>query len=94
MNILTQPGCEVERPAKAHGKNLATIIKAAKRGDLGLMECRFKATGERVAVLCAFAKDPQTRGITSTPFAVLLNGNPYGMLEPPDPYNPHEFLKD
>ena len=82
--VLTQPGNEVDKPAKAHGANLKTIIRAAEAGALGLMECEFKATGEKVAVLCAFTPDDKGM-INMTPFAVLLNGNPYEMLNPPNP---------
>lgn len=82
--VLTQPGQEVDKPTKAHSANLKTIILAAKVGALGLMECEFKATGEKVAVLCVFSED-DNKQIHMTPFAVLLNGNPYEMLNPPNP---------
>lgn len=81
--VLTQPGCEVERPAKAHADNLKTLLRAARMGHLGLLECQLKATGEKVAVLTAFGQEGAD--IVMTPFAVLFNGNPYEMLNPPDP---------
>lgn len=81
---LTEAGCEVERPALAHKANLETIKRAAKNGALGLMECRIKATGEVVAVLCAFSREDDGQ-VTTTPFAVLPNGNPYELLQPPLP---------
>lgn len=81
--ILTQPGCAVERPAKAHAANLKAILRAAGCGALGLLECQLKATGEKVAVLTAFGREGDE--VTMTPFAVLLNGNPYEMLNPPSP---------
>jgi hypothetical protein len=42
-----------------------------------------KQTGEKVAVLTAFSRDGDET--TLTPFAVLFNGNPYEMLNPPAP---------
>jgi hypothetical protein len=69
---------------EGHKENLQTIIRAAKEGCLGLVECRVKATGEVVAVLTAFG--PEKDGaVAFTPFAVLPNGNPYELLEPPNP---------
>jgi len=81
--VLTQAGCAVDRPAKAHAENLKTLLRAAHGGNLGLLECQLKATGEKVAVLTAFGRDGTE--IVMTPFAVLFNGNPYEMLNPPDP---------
>lgn len=84
MNALTQPGCETERPVLAHKANFETIKKAMKQGHTCLMECKIKATGEVVAVLCAFIPDKNGE-VTFTPFAVLPNGNPYELLSPPNP---------
>ena len=81
--VLTQPGCAVDRPVKAHADNLRTILKAARCEQLGLLECQLKATGEKVAVLTAFGR--QGDETVMTPFAVLFNGNPYEMLNPPNP---------
>lgn len=81
--VMTQPGCEVDRPVKAHAANLKTILQAARCGNLGLLECQLKLTGEKVAVLTAFGRDGDET--TLTPFAVLFNGNPYEMLNPPAP---------
>lgn len=71
----------MDRPAKAHADNLKTILRAARCGNLGLLECQLKATGEKVAVLTAFSR--QGNETVMTPFAVLFNGNPYEMLIPP-----------
>ena len=63
---------------QGHAQNLNTIIRAAHEGALCLMECRIKATGEVVAALCAAGRDGTD--VVMTPFAVLLNGNPYDLL--------------
>lgn len=81
--VINQNGKAVAKPAKAHQKNLDTIIAAAKDGDLALVECQLKSTGEVVAVLTAISFDGKE--YTMSPFAVMLNGNPYEMLNPPDP---------
>lgn len=80
MNVL---GESVERPVKAHEKNLETIVNAAKCGCLALLECRLRTTGEKVAVLVAVNRDGEMR--TFVPFAVFMNGNPYELLDPPNP---------
>jgi hypothetical protein len=80
---LTQRGCAVDKPAKAHAANLNTIIRAARDGALALMECKLNATGEIVAVLCAVNREVDE--FAFTPFAVLPNGNPYELLSPPLP---------
>lgn len=66
---------------RAHEANLETIIRAAKSGDLGLMECKVKATGEVVAVLCAFSRHGSE--IEMVPFASMFNGDPYELLSAP-----------
>lgn len=81
--VLTQPGCQVDKPAKAHAANLKTILQAANAGHLALVECQLKATGEKIAVLCAIGRDGEEMAIT--PFAALFNGNPFEMLNPPNP---------
>jgi len=78
---LTQE--QPDKPCVAHQKNLNTIVRAARNGDLGLVEVQLAATGERLAALTAFSKDGDE--IVMTPLAVLFNGNPYEMLNPPNP---------
>ena len=78
---LTQE--QPDKPCVTHKKNLDTIVRAARNGDLGLVEVQLAATGERLAALTAFSKDGDE--IVMTPLAVLFNGNPYEMLNPPNP---------
>lgn len=77
---LTQQ--QPDRPCIAHKKNFDTLIKAFRRGDVCLMECTIKATGERVAVICA-AQELEGGVVEFVPFAVMPNGNPYELLDPP-----------
>jgi len=68
--------------------NFKTLLRAAASGDLALMEVRRRADGKVVAALCAVGFDPNdgkggTYGIT--PFAIMVEGNPFDMFDPPDP---------
>ena len=67
-----------------HRQNFETLQQAFLNGDAALLECQFTATGEEVAVICA--ANPQEDGsVEFAPFAMLFNGNPYEMLNPPNP---------
>lgn len=67
----------------AHKSNFETLKRAFASGDVALMECQLKATGESVAVICA--TQPDSLEINFIPFAMFFNGNPYELLNPPDP---------
>jgi hypothetical protein len=62
--------------------NLETIIRAAKKGDLAVVECRDRATGKQVDALCAIGFDGKEH--TITPLAKMFEGNPYEELIGPD----------
>lgn len=83
MSVLNQTiEDQPERPCKAHSKNFETLQRAFKNGDVCLLECTMKSTGERVATICAVTFDGSEYQFA--PFAVMLNGNPYEMLTPPE----------
>ena len=67
---------------KGHKRNFNTLVKAFRAGDVALMECQLSATGETVAVICAANRLPNGE-IEFAPFAMLFNGNPYEMVNPP-----------
>jgi len=69
--------------AKHHTTNLETIQKAAEEDNLAVVECRKKSTGETVAMLCAVGFDGEEYCIT--PFAEMVDGNPFELYEPPNP---------
>ena len=48
------------------------------------MECQLAATGEPVAVVCAANRQGDGE-VEFAPFAMLFDGNPYEMLNPPNP---------
>ena len=64
--------------------NFDTIRQAFLNGDAALMECQLAATGEQVAVVCA-ANRQGDGSVEFAPFALLFDGNPYEMLNPPNP---------
>ena len=61
--------------------NFNTLLRAAARGDLALLECADAMTGEPRYVLCAIALDGADHVIT--PFGHLAPGNPYEAYDPP-----------
>ena len=70
--------------SSGHKKNLETLREAFLAGDVALMECQLAATGEPVAVICA-ANRLADEGVEFAPFAMMFQGNPYEMLNPPNP---------
>ncbi len=69
--------------AKGHKANFRTLQEAFDNGDVALMECQLAATGEEVAVICA-ANRLADGGVEFAPFAILFNGNPYEVVNPPN----------
>lgn len=69
---------------KGHKQNFNTLQQAFVNGDVALIECEVAATGEVVAVICA-ANRRSGGEIEFAPFAAMFNGNPYDMLNPPNP---------
>lgn len=67
---------------EGHKKNLETIIRAAKNGDLCLMECTTQ-DGTPVCVLCAHYEEKGEH--VMTPLAQLFDSDPYEDLTPPEP---------
>ena len=65
--------------------NFATLMKAAKAGDLALMECTEAQSGETRYVLCAVGREPDRDGgdYVMTPFGHLAPYNPYEAYIPP-----------
>ena len=65
-----------------HKSNFDTLRQAFENGDVALLECQLKSTGESVAVVTAVNHDGDDYGFV--PFAMMFNGNPYELLNPPD----------
>lgn len=73
-----------------HNVNFETLKRAFLDGNVCLMDCVEKSSGEHVAVICATQEE--ANGETCmVPFARFFNGNPYEMLIPPtDPEFPQD----
>lgn len=74
-------GAKTMTTVKNHSENFKTLRRAFVNGHVALMECTEKATGEKVAVICAVVFDGKE--YTFTPFARFFNDNPYDVLIPP-----------
>lgn len=69
--------------SKTASKNFDTLLLAAENGDLALVEVRERATGKVREAVCAIGFDGEQYAIT--PFAILIDGNPFELYDPPDP---------
>ena len=69
--------------ADFHKDNFDTLKLAAENEDLALVECQRVSDGETVVMLCAIGYEDGEYGIT--PFAEMVNGNPFEMYRPPAP---------
>jgi hypothetical protein len=68
-----------------HRENFHTLVQAFSNGDAALVECQLATSGEPVAVICAANRLPGG-AIELVPFATLFEDNPYGLINPPNPY--------
>jgi len=62
--------------------NFETLNQATLNGDVCIMECKDKKTGERVPVVCAVNRLANGE-MEFAPLAKLFTGNPYDEVEPP-----------
>lgn len=68
---------------KGYQANFNTLLRAAKNGDLALVECTDAKTGKKVVAICAIAAAPN-RQVEISPLAKMFDGNPFEELIPPD----------
>lgn len=64
--------------------NFDTLQRAADNGDLAVMECTKRETGETVYVVCAVYRD-EDEMFNLVPLAQMFTGNPYEQIDPPAP---------
>lgn len=67
-----------------HHDNFITLQRAFLEGDVALVDCIERSTGEHVAVICATSRKDDK--YTVVPFAKFFNGNPYELLMSPMEY--------
>lgn len=77
---------------KGYRNNFNTLLRAARNGDLALVECEDKTTLKKVYALCAVGRDGEE--FLLSPFAKLFDGDPYKELNPPDPNRPQDFVRE
>ena len=64
--------------------NYETLLRAAENGHLALLESTRISDGEQVYLLCGVTPPSEEDGIHYlTPFAEMINGNPFKLYEPP-----------
>lgn len=63
--------------------NFRTLLRAARDGNLALMESLDAASGATRYVICAVGRDGTD--YVMTPFGHLVDGNPYDAYLPPRP---------
>jgi len=65
-----------------HQNNFDTLTRAFDQSDVVLMDCINAKTGEHEALICAVNFDGEEYQFT--PFARMINGNPFDMFIPPN----------
>lgn len=68
---------------EGYRKNFDTLLEAFKNGDVALLEARRVSDGAVVALVTAIGHEDGE--YVMTPFAVMIEGNPYELFEPPNP---------
>lgn len=69
---------------KPHDRsNFETLARAFACGDSALVEVQRIADGVVVAAICAVSRDGDL--FTVTPFATMVEGNPFELFLPPNP---------
>jgi hypothetical protein len=70
--------------SKGDTKNFNTLQRASGNGDLALMDARRRADGKSVALVCAVQHEAD-ESVTMVPLAIMVEGDPYELFDPPDP---------
>lgn len=63
--------------------NFGTLQRASSHGDLALLECQDKATGEYRAVVVVVQRGTDG-SVEFLPVAKMFSGNPYEEILPPE----------
>lgn len=69
--------------APHHGQNLDTLKQAFRNNDVAILEYQRKSDLKTVALLVAVGSD--NGDYTFTPFAEMIDGNPFELYNPPNP---------
>ncbi len=71
--------------------NFTTLVRAFEAGNVALLEVRRAADKRVVAAVCAVNLIEDE--FVFTPFALMVEGNPFDLLEPPNPNGGFESVK-
>lgn len=75
----------METKVQVHSQNFEMLQHAFAHGRVALLEVQDRSTGESRAAIVAVNVDPETGEHEFVPFALMIDGNPYEQLNPPDP---------
>lgn len=64
-------------------RNFETLCKAFKDGQVALLDVRRKSDGAKVAAVVSVVYNHKTRDYSFTPFAIMVEGNPFELFDPP-----------
>lgn len=68
---------------KPYRDNFNTLLRAARQGRLALLECTDKQTGKPAYMVTAVGDVPGSTDKVFSPFARMVDGNPYELFDPP-----------
>lgn len=80
--------------AEGYVENFKTLTRAFECGDAALLDVRRKSDGKSVVAIVAIQRDGDEYQMI--PFAIMIEGDPYEMYEPPsvDGTTEYEETKD
>lgn len=70
---------------EADKTNYFTLMRAIDSNNVALMQVKRRLDGKEVAAICAVGFDAKTQEHTFTPFAIMVEGNPFEDFFPPNP---------
>lgn len=65
----------------ADKSNFETLRRAFENGNVALLEVKRRSDGAEIAAVCAVAAEGED--YTLTPFATMVEGNPFDLFLPP-----------
>jgi uncharacterized protein DUF6117 len=68
---------------KADEKNFNALMKACDDGRVALMEVQRVSDDKIVSAICTLSGPGEDGNLTLTPFAIMVEGNPFELFRPP-----------
>ncbi len=79
--ILQARRCSLLSPADS--SNFTTLTRAFGDGNVALLEVRRVSDQKAVAAICSMHREGDD--LLLTPFALMVEGNPFELFDPPNP---------